>query len=186
MTSAGTGTPAGATTTVRPRMTATLYTLDPSKLSIARSRSPRNVETSVVTNSGAVVPIATMVRPMTVSLTPSAWAISAPPTRSWAPMRMAATLDHELNDESNEGGPAFGRPSHVARADGVRVSSARVEDAARVDDAPQQQEDAVRRAEDAVARQRVEDQRGDHHRRQVEPQRPPLEATGTSRAARPR
>lgn len=93
--------------------------------------------------------------------------------------------DHELNDESNEGGPAFGRPSHVARADGVRVSSARVEDAARVDDAPQQQEDAVRRAEDAVARQRVEDQRGDHHRRQVEPQRPPLEATGTSRAARP-
>jgi hypothetical protein len=62
-----------------------------------------------------------------------------------------------------------------ARAHGVRVSSARVEDAARVDDAPQQQEDAVRRAEDAVARQHVEDQRGDHHRRQVEPQRPPLE-----------
>jgi hypothetical protein len=49
-TSAGTGTPFGATMTVSPSTT-------------AMSRSPRTVDTSVVTSSGAEVPIATMVRP---------------------------------------------------------------------------------------------------------------------------
>ena len=58
---------------------------------MARSRLPRTVDTRVVTSSGADVPIANTVRPMTALLTPrSSATCTAPSTSQSAPMTTRA------------------------------------------------------------------------------------------------
>ena len=65
--------------------------LEPSRLPIAIRGSPRNDDTSVVTSSGADVPIATIVNPMISSLRPKELASStAPLTSNSAPATTAA------------------------------------------------------------------------------------------------
>src|SRR4029453_18353368 len=56
--------------------------LEPIRFPTARSRSPRKVDTMVVTSSGAEVPMATIVRPTIASLTPSVLALATAPSTS--------------------------------------------------------------------------------------------------------
>ena len=81
----------GKISAVKPNITKILMILLPSTLVMAISVLPCPTATMFTTNSGILVPNATTVRPMTISLTPYFFAkAEAPSTRKSAPLMSAA------------------------------------------------------------------------------------------------
>ena len=79
-------------------------TLEPSTLPMAMPLLPLRAATTLVASSGSDVPPATMVRPITASLTPNVWAtLVAPSTKMFEPTtRQARPSTSNSNDFSTE------------------------------------------------------------------------------------
>ena len=92
----------GSTMPVIPIIMRMLNTFEPMTLPMAMAERPLRAATMLVASSGSDVPQATMVRPMTASLTPKALAVvfapltnnSLPPTRQTSPNSRKPTAFH--------------------------------------------------------------------------------------------
>jgi hypothetical protein len=154
---------------------------------MAMSRSPRNVDMTVVTSSGAEVPMAPMVSPMTVSLTPSARALeTAPPTAARRPRRPRPCR----RPGAALGAAAAGRwPPHPCRLGLGHVGCLPTADphhTGRVSDSSQPEDPSAQAGERAVDREQEEQERCRSHRGKVEPERRPLERDGHEQGAQAR
>ena len=114
---------------------------------------------------------------MTASLTPSERAPHRALDEELGSGDQGDEADHEPEDEV-KGPRAPRRRMRAVRGGRLGVTSPRVQHPDCIGDAAQHQQDPVRAGEDAVTRQHVQSQSGDHHGRQVEPQRPALERDG--------
>jgi hypothetical protein len=154
---------------------------------MAMSRSPRTVDTSVVTSSGAPVPMATTVRPMIASLTSRSGNLDGAIDEQLSshdddrdPGHQGQHVEHRSTSAASGG---WDRLRGVPRSNRLRLLAARPEDAGGVGDPGKAQHDPVHPGQAAVERQQPQRQAGRSHGGQVEPKRQAFKGDGPDRSA---